>query len=602
MNLGKSIVKRLVRGYRTLNTEEKTIRIVREEKPVEVVQNPINIVKRPAVEIEQTPINVVQRPVEVVHTPIIVQAPVVSAIEIPKVPIRAEKILSVRTDLTPEKDLVLNYPLIPLKPGKDETVLAYAKIAWDEKTNRFVYNLNEPPLTDKIKKILDKTKELLEQRLDVDFSKLKRFEASDYLKKEIDEILKYFGFITTHEEKKVLKYYIERDFMGLGKIEPMMKDPEIEDISCDGVGIPLFVFHRNPSIGSIITNLSFDNAEELDSFAIRLAQLSGKSISIAEPLLDGTLPDGSRLQLTLATDIARRGSNFSIRKFTEEPLTPIHMLNFGTTDIKTLSYLWFLIEKGLSILIAGGTASGKTSLLNVLSLFIQPEKKIISIEDTGELRLPHSHWVPSVARITISEERKIGDVDLFDLLKVSLRQRPDYTIVGEVRGKEAFILFQQMATGHPSMATIHAENLEKLMDRLTTQPISLPPTLINSVDLVIFLSRMNYRNKFVRRITEIDEITGYDQKTNSPVVNTVYKWDPVKDKFEVVGSSLLLRKIAQMTGINEREIKREIETRMIVLSWLQKHNISNYMDIYKVFSLFYKDSQRLFSIIEGEAQ
>jgi flagellar protein FlaI len=457
-------------------------------------------------------------------------------------------------------------------------------------------------LTDKIKKILDKTKELLEQRLDVDFSKLKRFEASNYLKNEIDEILKYFGFITTHEEKKVLKYYIERDFMGLGKIEPMMKDPEIEDISCDGVGIPLFVFHRNPSIGSIITNLSFDNAEELDSFAIRLAQLSGKSISIAEPLLDGILPDGSRLQLTLATDIARRGSNFSIRKFTEEPLTPIHMLNFGTTDIKTLSYLWFLIEKGLSILIAGGTASGKTSLLNVLSLFIQPEKKIISIEDTGELRLPHSHWVPSVARITISEERKIGDVDLFDLLKVSLRQRPDYTIVGEVRGKEAFILFQQMATGHPSMATIHAENLEKLMDRLTTQPISLPPTLINSVDLVIFLSRMNYRNKFVRRITEIDEITGYDQKTNSPVVNTVYKWDPVKDKFEVVGSSLLLRKIAQMTGINEREIKREIETRMIVLSWLQKHNISNYMDIYKVFSLFYKDSQRLFSIIEGEVQ
>lgn len=584
----------MVRGYKTLNTEERRIRVVREvEEPQNIVQRPIEVVQKPAEAVQRSNIS---------QPPSVFQTPLTGAIEIPKIPTKIEKILSIKSDLMPEKNLVLNYPLVPLKPSKDETIFAYVKIAWDEKSNRFLYQLNEPVLTDKVKKILEKTKELLEQRLDVDFSKLKKLEASDYLKREINEILKYFGFLTTDEEKKILKYYIERDFMGLGKIETIMRDPNIEDISCDGIGLPLFVFHRNPDIGSVITNIVFDNADELDSFAIRLAQLCGKSISIAEPLLDGMLPDGSRLQLTLATDIARRGSNFSIRKFTEEPLTPIHMLNFGTTDIKTLAYLWFLIDKGLSILISGGTATGKTSFLNVLSLFIQPEKKIISIEDTGELRLPHSHWVPSVARISISEEGKTGNVDLFDLLKVSLRQRPDYTIVGEVRGKEAFILFQQMATGHPSMATIHAENLEKLMDRLTTPPISLPPTLINSVDLVIFLSRMNYKNKFVRRVVEIAEITGYDQKTNSPIVNVVYKWDPIRDKFEVVANSLLLRKIAEMTGMNENAIKRELETRMIVLGWLQKHNISNYLDIYKVFSLYYKNSEKLFSVIEGELQ
>jgi flagellar protein FlaI len=208
--------------------------------------------------------------------------------------------------------------------------------------------------------------------------------------------------------------------------------------------------------------------------------------------------------------------------------------------------------------------------------------------------------VPSVARSAIGEEGKMGEVDLFDLLKMSLRQRPDYTIVGEVRGKEAYMLFQEMATGHPSMATIHAENLPKLMDRLTTPPISLPPSLINSIDLIIFLSRMHYRNKFVRKVTEIVEITGFDRNTNMPIVNVVHKWDPMTDKFEVVGRSMLLKKISELTGMKEAEIKREIESRMIVLSWLKTQKITNYVDVYKVFSLYYRDPQRVLSMIEGE--
>jgi flagellar protein FlaI len=597
MNVGKYIVQKFIRGYRISRREEKPIQVIEKvivrESPEETFNKSMEIVHKPP--------ETIQNSAEGEQKPNVVHMQVAGSIELPGMPHKMGKMFHVKREFIPEKSINLTYPLIPEKPSKDETVFAYAKIFWDAKSNHYTYQVIEPELTDKLKKIMIRVKELLEQRLDVDFSKLKKLEASNYLKKEVDEILKYFGFVTSEEEKKILKYYIERDFMGLGRLEPLMRDKDIEDISCDGIGIPIFVFHRNPDIGSVSTNVKFDDGDELDSFINRLSQLSGKSISINQPLIEGMLPDGSRIQLTLATDIARRGSNFSIRKFTEEPLTPTHILNFGTTDVKTLAYLWFVIDKGMSILVSGGTASGKTTFLNILSLFIRPEKKIISIEDTGELHLPHSHWVPSVARTAVAEEETSGEIDLFDLLKMSLRQRPDYTIVGEVRGKEAYILFQQMATGHPSLATIHAENLPKLMDRLTTPPISLQPSLINSVDLVVFLSRMNYKNRFVRKVVEVIEIVGFDRRTNMPEINTIYKWDPLTDKFEIVNNSILLKKISELTGMKEVDIKSEIESRMIVLSWLEKHKIVNYLDVYKVFSLFYRDPQRVLSMIEGEA-
>jgi len=182
----------------------------------------------------------------------------------------------------------------------------------------------------------------------------------------------------------------------------------------------------------------------------------------------------------------------------------------------------------------------------------------------------------------------------------SFPTRRSSDLVGEVRGKEAYILFQQMATGHPSLATIHAENLQKLMDRLTTPPISLEPSLIESADLLIFLSVMRYRNKFVRRVIEVIEIVGFDQKTKFPIFNSVSKWDPKVDKFDIVGKSVLLKKISNSTGLTEKEIIDEIERRIIVLSWLQRHNIFNYVDIYKVFSLYYRNPQKLLSMIEGE--
>ncbi|MDP2816558.1 MAG: type II/IV secretion system ATPase subunit, partial [Rectinemataceae bacterium] len=325
-----------------------------------------------------------------------------------------------------------------------------------------------------------------------------------------------------------------------------------------------------------------------------------KTISVASPLVDAALPDGSRIQLTLGTDIARRGSNFTIRKFTEEPLSPIHMLKFGTVDSKILAYLWMLTEFGKSTLIGGSTATGKTTLLNALSLFIKPELKIVTIEDTAELRLPHSHWVPQVARQAISESggKKMGEVDMFDLLRESLRQRPDFILVGEVRGKEAYVLFQQIATGHPGIATIHADTIEKLVDRLITPPIELSPSLLENLDVIIFLVRIKYGNKYVRKISSILEVTGFDREKNAPVTNEVFKWDPVNDKFVTVNPSIVLRKISCSTGINEAAIQKDIGKRISILDWLAVKNFTDYRIFANVMKMYYTRQNRLEEIME----
>jgi flagellar protein FlaI len=517
-----------------------------------------------------------------------------------KIPEVIPKIYTIEPDTSeePVKKFYMAYPLIPNKPKNNEPVFAYTRIFWDKNNNRYNYQLFEPKLTYKIQDALNKIKELLEQKLDIDFSKLKKFEAKQYLEKQVEDILKHFGFKLTEIETEILKYYIQRNFIGLGKIEALMQDQNIEDVSCDGVNIPIFIFHRNTHLGSMISNITFDDSEELDSFIIRISQLCGKNVSVANPLLNGSLPDGSRIQATLATDIARRGSNFTIRKFTEEPLTPVHLLNSGTIDVKSLAYLWFMIDHGRSMLISGGTATGKTTFLNMLSLLIRPEKKILSIEDTPELILPHTHWVPTVARTAIASG-KVGEIDLFDLLKESLRQRPDYIIVGEVRGKEAYILFQQMATGHPSLATIHAENISKLADRLTTPPISLPPSLMRSLDIVVFLSNLKYKNHFVRRAIEILEIAGFNTKERMPIVNQVYKWDPIKDRFDTSNSSIILEKVSQLTGTREKKVQEDIEKKMAILNWMKDSNIVNYRDVYKILSIYYGEPERLLSIIRG---
>jgi flagellar protein FlaI len=597
MKIGQRIVRRLVTGARKVIKEQQAYQAAAGE-PFEIplavksaggmIEIPIKI--RPLVSGVEIP----QKP-----TPPLPPKEVreVEGLEIPS-EVKKAKLGKIGPREAKREPII--YPLIPRSPKKGERIFAYVKIYWDEKTNMYIYQLDEPPLTSKIKQMMSRVKELLEQKLEIDFSKLGAAEAKEYISKQVDEIMRYFKVQITPEERVILGYYIDRDFIGLGRIEPLMQDPNIEDISCDGVNSPLFIFHRNPDLGSVVTNIVFPSPEELDSFIIRLAQLSGKSVSVAEPLISGTLPDGSRLQATLATDIARKGSNFTIRKFTEEPLTPVHLLKYGTIDSRTLAYLWLLVDYGRSILVSGGTATGKTSMLNVLSLFIRPEKKIVSIEDTAEIRLPHPHWVPGVARTAISKGER-GEVDLFDLLRESLRQRPDYIVVGEVRGKEAYVLFQQIATGHPSLATIHAEDMNKLFDRLTTQPIALPPPLVASLDVIVFLVSARYKERFVRRVSEVVEVVEFDLKANQPVVNKVFAWNAFTDKFEVSGKSIILKKISKTFGIPEQEVVDELQRRTLVLEWMKKRNIIDYRSVYQVITLYYTSPTRVLAVAMGES-
>ncbi len=313
------------------------------------------------------------------------------------------------------------YNLIPSKPAKGEMIFSYASIAWSDEASELIYTVHEPQTTKYDIEVIEKVKRDLEERLDVDFTKLGDVRAKELLIEEIRKSMVSMIDLRLDDAKKaIISYYIQKDILGFGKIEPLMRDENIEDISCDGFGIPIYVYHRDPRLGSLKTNIVFEMEDELNSFMLKLAQKCNKSISIAEPLLDGALPDGSRIQATLGTDIARRGSNFTVRKFMDKPLTPTHMIKYGTLNAAQLAYLWLAIENGQSMLISGGTATGKTSLLNALSLFIKPSMKIVSIEDsvTGDssiLTVKNG----AVSRTTIgelveSQIEKYGGEVLFD--------------------------------------------------------------------------------------------------------------------------------------------------------------------------------------------
>ncbi len=361
--------------------------------------------------------------------------------------------------------------------------------------------------------------------------------------------------------------------------------------------MPIYIYHRDPRFGSIKTNIVFESSESLDSFVMKLAQRCGRSISVADPLLDGALPDGSRVQATFGTGISMKGSNFTLRKFTKEPLTFIDLIKYGTMNSEMLAYLWLAIEHGKSILIAGPTASGKTTMLNSLSLFIRPELKVVTIEDTPELQLPMENWVAQVARSGFGVEgasgKKVGEITLFDLLKASLRQRPDLIIVGEVRGQEAYVLFQQIATGHPGLSTIHAESMEAVINRLRTPPIELPPSLIQHLDILVVLTRPRMHGKYIRRAREIVEITGFDIDRDRPYTNISYTWNPPKDLFEYTGKSAIMHAIMDIIGTNPEGILAEIERRMQVIEWMYTHGIRDYKNVGRVVAEYYQNPQGL---------
>jgi flagellar protein FlaI len=410
----------------------------------------------------------------------------------------------------------------------------------------------------------------------------------NYLKDQINKILDEYEIKLSENSLAKILYFVQRDFVGLNEIEPLMQDPNIEDISCDGVGIPLFIVHRK--YGSIKSNIVYNDDKRLKDFVVKLAERCGRFVSYAEPLLDGTLPDGSRVQATFASDVTTKGPSFTIRKFVPEPYSPIDLINKKTVDPEMLAYLWLAVENGSSILISGGAGTGKTTLLNVLLMFIPTQLKIISIEDTRELNIPHENWIPSVTRVGFA--KGYGEVTMFDLLKESFRQTPDYVVVGEVRGKEAYVMFQGMASGIPAMGTMHAGRVEDVIYRLETPPINLSPSLIDTLDLIIVMIHAREKNESARRIKEIVEIESISPETGKARTNDVYRWSPKEDNFNFKGVSWLLQQIAVQKGVETSDLLKEIKRRKELLEIIHKKQINNFKDVVAIISDYRKDPEK----------
>lgn len=482
---------------------------------------------------------------------------------------------------------------------------AYVNIRWNEKTDEVIYTVIEPPLTKSEDENIKKLMGMIIDLLDINLMSVTEMGAvKKYLIDKIDSLIEDYGFELTKAEYDKIIYYMERNFLGLGTIEPMMQDADIEDISCDGVGVPIFVFHRK--YGSMKTNTQINSEDELNQFITKLAQRCGKHISVADPLVDGALPDGSRLQATYSSggDIATKGSTFTIRKFTKDPLTIIDLMVFGTIPATMAAYLWLAIEFRNSILVAGGTATGKTSTLNTLCLFLHPETKIVSIEDTPELALPHEHWVAKISRTgygpEIGEGRKRGEISMYDLLRAALRERPDEIIVGEVRGKEAYVLFQAMATGHAGMATIHAESTEAVINRLITEPINLSSGLLQHLNLILVMTNSRIKGVDVRRVKELVEILGIDTRSGKPITNQLFKWVASGDYYEFSSDrSYILNKIVEEKGIPEASVWEELQRRTAVLEWMKKEGIRFYKDVGRIIAVYYKSPEEILKKVFG---
>jgi len=391
------------------------------------------------------------------------------------------------------------------------------------------------------------------------------------------------------ESKDTIYYHIFRDFLGYGRIDILMHDDGIEDVSCDGPDPPIFIHHRKYE--AIETNIYFEKEEELNSFVVRLCQVSGKQISIFSPIVDGKLPDGSRLQATLSRTVTK-GSTFTIRKFKENPLTPIDLLKFKSFSVEMAAYFWMAIENGASILFCGGTASGKTTALNALLLFVPSSHKIVSIEDTREVNIPHKNWIAGTTRkgFSTSDDSKSGkDIDMFDLIRAALRQRPRVIIVGEVRGKEAYSLFQAMATGHTAYATVHASTIHTLIQRLENPPVSLPRALLTSLDVIVFQNAVPIGGKMVRRMTSITEIIKLDSDTNQLIFMAPFTWvSKTDDRFESSKASKILNKIKQQNDWDDEKLEEELENRMLVLRWMIKNNVSSYQEFGRIIADYRK--------------
>ena len=463
-----------------------------------------------------------------------------------------------------------------------------------ERDGEIIYSVFEPQLTKREKAIHKKVITAYDLLVNVGTVLIDVEDRIRFLEDTYNEIIDIYNIKMSPVEYQRILYFIERDYVRYGRADALINDRFIEDISCNGPDNPVYVYHR--FFESIRTNVVFGELE-LNNFILRLSQLSGRHISILQPIRDAALPDGSRVNMTLGKEVTKKGSTFTIRKFRSEPISPIEIASLRTASTQMLAFLWLLVEYEQSFLISGGTASGKTTLLNAISMLIRPENNIVSVEDTPEINLAHPNWIQAVTRVGFGEQsggsvsgisglsgiggkgKSAGDITLYDLLIAALRQRPDYIIVGEVRGEEAYTLFQAISVGHAAMGTVHAASMVELLARVESMPMNVPRVLVANLDIVIFLAAIRKGEEKVRRVREIVEILGIHPGTKELITNTVFRWDPITDTVEYLGRSFIVEKFSKSFGIPKESLDAEIEKRTRVLDDLKNRGIVNYKEV-----------------------
>jgi len=479
---------------------------------------------------------------------------------------------------------------------------SYIRITLDNISNEYILETIEPHMTPKEEKLLSLVKDTLDKTLSYEWDKLTEIDKQSYLEESVNSYLRSRGIKLDHVTKEKIQYYIIRDFIGYGPIDPMMNDPYIEDISCDGDNIPLFVYHAK--FESLRTNILFEEEQDLNSFVISLAQRCGKQISVSNPILDVTTPEGHRVQSTYSKEVTTRGSTFTIRRFKEKPFTPVELIKYNTANAEMVAYMWLAVEHGESAIVGGGTASGKTATLNAFALFIPPNAKIVTMEDTREINLPHENWIPGVTRSGVGERgadgKAAGEIDMYDLVRAALRQRPNYIVVGEVRGKETYTMFQAMATGHTTYSTMHADSIKGMVNRLENPPINCPRILLTALRNVIIQIHARVGMDMVRRIKQLTEIVGFEPETNELITNTVYEWDQGKDKFTFKGHSFLFDKIMEMKSLTHEGMLEEFYRRVDVIQYMVEKDVEDYRDIWRLIRAYYRDPQHLVNKIRIE--
>jgi flagellar protein FlaI len=518
------------------------------------------------------------------------------------------KRIRIKINLKKKKELVIPPPPPKPIPRGFKVVekyplyepFAHAVIVRNPKTGVYKYILDELQLDSLERNVYNRVLEILLSEIESPKEEVhdpRKFFAEES-KKIIDKYRISLGWLPDVSWYKIL-YHAERDLVGFGKIDSLMRDPNIEDISCDGVNKPVYIWHRKYE--SIESNLKFDSDEELDNMVVKLVHMAGKHVSSAYPIVDASLPGKHRLAVCYRREVTPFGTAFTIRKFREDPYSIIDLINLGTLSEEMAAYFWLCLENRASIMVLGGTAAGKTTALNALACLIKPGSKIVTIEETAELNLPHENWVSLISRQSYGlGGNNVGEVTLFDLVKTSMRHRPDILIVGEVRGQEAYVLFQALATGHGGMCTMHAEDLNSAVKRLTQKPMDISPAYIPLMNLVLSIQRIpllkGTERKMGRRILNVNEIADYED------YRCVFRWNPRKDRhLPTFGKSVILSSIAERTGNSKKELLEEIGRRKQVLHWMRQQNLRSYRDVAAVIAEYYSQPEQIYEkIVTGE--